>query len=361
MSSVLRVLLLSKYGRQGASSRLRSYQYIPYFAALGVEVEAAPLLDDRYVRGLYGGSVPMRSVLAGYFSRLSRLLKGARFDLVWLEKELFPWVPAFLELAWINRQIPYLIDYDDAIFHRYDHSRWGIARWLLADKIDRVMKAASLVVAGSDYLVDRARRAGARRVEKLATVVDLARYPVAREGRPGRITIGWIGTPNTSRYLLPLLPLLRKVSNRWDARIVAIGAASLPEFDGLVEVAPWSESSEVDAINAIDIGIMPLPDEPFERGKCGYKLIQYMACGKSVVASPVGENVRIVRHGVNGFHATHLNEWRLALDALCADAGMRARFGRAGRACVEAEYSLAVTAPRLCELLREGAAASARG
>jgi glycosyltransferase involved in cell wall biosynthesis len=118
-----------------------------------------------------------------------------------------------------------------------------------------------------------------------------------------------------------------------------------------VEIVPWSEDTEVDCISRFDIGIMPVPDEPFEQGKCGYKLIQYMACGKPVVASPVGANRDIVHHGVNGFVATSEAEWMDSLMTLCRDPATRDRMGKAGRARVEAQYALDVAAPRLHAIL----------
>jgi len=118
-----------------------------------------------------------------------------------------------------------------------------------------------------------------------------------------------------------------------------------------VEARSWSEASEVAEIQQFDIGIMPLPDEPFERGKCGYKLIQYMACGKPVVASPVGANTSIVRDGIEGFLASTDAEWMQLLGILCDDNALRQRMGAAGRVRVEAEYSLQVAAPHLERLL----------
>ena len=119
---------------------------------------------------------------------------------------------------------------------------------------------------------------------------------------------------------------------------------------GNLEVIAWSEDTEVDAIQSMDIGVMPLPDTPWARGKCGYKLIQYMACGLPVVASPVGVNKEILEHGVNGFLAESDAEWRTAIEALISDPDLRRRMGAAGRKKVENEYSLQVWGPRVANL-----------
>jgi glycosyltransferase involved in cell wall biosynthesis len=344
----MRVLLLSRYDRLGASSRLRSYQYLSYLIQRGVEVEVSPLFDDAYVRGLYTRKVSKWLVVLAYMQRISRLFSAQTYDLIWIEKEALPWLPICFELFFLRRNVPLVVDYDDAVFHRYDTHRSGLVRLVLGKKIDRVMSASDVVIAGSEYLVERARLAGARWIEKLPTVVDLNRYPLLPVRRIDNVvTIGWIGSPGTSHYLLPLISVFYSLHKSFNLRVLAIGASKRAEFDDLVEVLPWSEDTEVSLLAQVDIGIMPLPDEPFERGKCAYKLIQYMASSKPVVASPVGENVYVVRPGVNGFLASSESEWQSALFDLCNDSILRKRFGQAGRAIAEGTYSLAVTAPRL--------------
>lgn len=348
----MRILLLSRYSRLGASSRLRSYQYLSYLSHAGFDVTVAPLFGDDYVRGLSSGSISKSAVLKAYFARLRFILKARQFDLVWLEYEMLPWLPAWFELALLSRKIPLVVDYDDAIFHRYDQHRSRLVRKLLGHKIDAVMRRAAIVIAGNDYLAERATQAGARRVELLPTVVDATRYAVIEKENASPIIIGWIGQPSTAKYLSQLVPTLQEVFNKHSARIVAIGPKP-EQFQGMpVEVRPWAEDSEVAGIQRFDIGIMPLSDSLWEKGKCGYKLIQYMACGKPVVATPVGVNKVIVRQGVNGFLANTEAEWCDAIDVLCQDAALRKRMGDEGRKIMEQNYSLQVAAPRLAELLR---------
>ncbi len=351
----MRVLLLSRYDRLGASSRVRSLQYLPLLRAFGIEVDVAALFDDDYVRGLYAGCVPLRSVFWAYMRRIGRMIAGARYDLLWIEKEIFPWLPVWIERTLLPRRVPYLVDFDDAIFHRYDAHKHAFVRFLFGDKIDRVMAHAALVIVGNDYLSRRAVAAGAQCVEQLPTVVDLDRYSTAENAEVDTITIGWIGTPGTARYLDPILPALRDAARRCKVRFPAVGALGAAPVVPPIEPMPWSETTEVQSIQGFDIGIMPLPDTPFERGKCGYKLIQYMACGKPVIASPVGVNTAIVEHGVNGFLASTVYEWTNALGALCADKKMRREFGLRGRNKVESGYSLQQAAPRLANLLRQAA------
>jgi glycosyltransferase involved in cell wall biosynthesis len=277
-----------------------------------------------------------------------------RFDLVMVEKEILPYFPAFAErlLGWMG--VPYVVDYDDAIFHQYDqHKSWWV-RQLLGKKIARVMRGASLVIAGNTYIADYARGVGAKRVEVVPTVIDLERYPAAGrvDSRSHTFTIGWIGSPSTAGYLQAIAPALAKVCKGGRACVQLIGSGPI-ELPGVpVELLAWDETTEVNYLQHFDVGIMPLPDEPWARGKCGFKLIQYMACGKPVVASPVGMNCEIVEQDVDGVLAGTNEQWVKALLAFMNQESMCQRMGRSGRKKVEERYALQVTGPRLAEMLQ---------
>ncbi|WP_298268352.1 glycosyltransferase family 4 protein [Geobacter sp.] len=347
-----RVLLLTRYGNLGASSRLRFYQYLPYLESHGYSITVAPLFGNDYVRGLYQGRIPTFSVLRAYIRRLGFMLQSGQFDLVWVEKEMLPWVPGLIEIGFFPPKVPLLVDYDDAVFHRYDLHRFPIVRTLLGSKIDSIMQLAEVVIVGNPYLRDRAKQAKAKRIEMIPTVVDASRYAVALTAIKQPVTIGWIGSPATDRYLSLVMSVIQKTKISHNIRAVAVGASGEHLAGSSIEIRAWTDENEVAEIQQFDIGIMPLHDEEWERGKCGYKLIQYMACGKPVVASPVGVNSIIVQHGVNGFLARNELEWLQAFELLCNDPLLRQNFGRAGRAHVEKEYSLDVMAPKLEEVLR---------
>jgi glycosyltransferase involved in cell wall biosynthesis len=355
----MKILLFSRYSRLGASSRLRTMQYLPVLAEAGCEVEVFPLFDDAYLTSLYSGRRQVIPMLGYYKRRMLRLATSSNVDLIWVEKEALPWMPWMIERLALPSGVPLVSDYDDAIFHRYDMSRNPLVRGVLGNKIDRVMAASTIVMAGNEYLAERARKAGARHVEVIPTVLDSEAYKV---GSPTlsveKAIIGWIGSPSTwTDYAAPMMPLLSSIATTEGAMIRAVGAAHDVAGSDTLELLAWSEATEVVAIQSMDIGIMPLDDSPWARGKCGYKLIQYMACGVPVVASPVGVNADIVEHGVNGFLATTEQEWREALTTLLRDPALRQRMGAAGRRKVEAEFSLAVWGPRVaalfCDLARE--------
>ncbi|MBK7771319.1 MAG: glycosyltransferase family 4 protein [bacterium] len=355
------VLALTKYGALGASSRLRFLQYVPWLKQAGLTVTVQPLLEDAQLLARYrlGGYRP-GPLLRAYAARGRALVGGRRHDLVWIEKEALPWWPPALETA-LLRGTPYALDFDDAVFHNYDRHPSAAVRRAFGRRLDRLMAAAALVVCGNSYLARRAIDAGAARVEIVPTVVDLERYPwppaardvaAAGEAMP---RVVWIGGPSTAPYLRILQEPLRELSARrtFTLRVIGAGDVDLPGVR--VESMPWTEGTEVDLIRSCDVGVMPLLDSPWEQGKCGYKLIQYMACGLPVVASPVGVNPEIVRPGSNGFLAGSSAEWLTTLDRLLSDVGLRARLGQEGRRLVEVEYCLQVTGPRLAELLRSAA------
>jgi glycosyltransferase involved in cell wall biosynthesis len=346
----MRILALTRYERLGSSSRVRFYQYFPHLTAQGVEIIGAPFFDDEYVRNLYQGQrASLTRVLRAYLKRLSILGSSSSFDLLWVEKELFPWLPPWFE-GLLHR--PYVVDYDDAVFHRYDMHSSGLVRALLGHKTDRVMSQAELVIAGNEYLAERARRAGARQVECLPSVVDVSRYALTESAGNSIFRIGWIGSPVTAPYLDLVREAIGRLSQESPVSLTLIGSGKLRSFSTIpTETLPWNETMELEMSRMFDVGIMPLVDGPFERGKCGYKLIQYMASGLPVIASPVGVNQTIVEPDVNGYLATSSSDWLVALRKLRDSVETRKFMGEAGRRKAEQLYNLQGTAPRLLELL----------
>jgi glycosyltransferase involved in cell wall biosynthesis len=345
-----RLLLLTRYGPTGASSRLRMLQFIPILRAAGFVTTVRPFFDDAYLRALYGnGRRRYRDVAAAYLRRAGVLLGKRTSDLIWIEKEVFPFLPGLLEALLGNT--PYVVDFDDATFHTYDlHRSAAVRRWL-GRKLVPLLTRARAVTAGNAYLAGYAERVGARTVHRVATVVDLDRYPMDISGHDTtEFRIGWIGSPSTSALLKLMRAPLERLARELPVRLVTIGAGRAPDIDVPAEVHPWSLETEARLLMSTHAGIMPLQDEPWQRGKCGYKLIQYMACGKPVVASPVGVNSEIVTEDV-GFLAATDDEWYQSLRRLATDRALGGRLGRAGRSAVEEKYSLQAVGPQVGALL----------
>ncbi|MBI5464312.1 MAG: glycosyltransferase family 4 protein [Ignavibacteriales bacterium] len=350
----MKILLLSRYGQLGASSRYRSYQYLEYLRDRGHDITVNVLLSDEYIRKLYAGRrLPAFNIILSYVRRALRLASKKDYDLLWIEYELFPWIPQRIEGWFQGRQIPYVVDYDDAIFHRYDFHRLPFVQLLLGTKIADVMRQAAGVIVGNPYLGGYATRAGAKRIEKLPTTIDVARYPRKPPKDNGRFTVGWVGSPSTVHYLALVHEAIRKLTRTTNITLKVVGVDHYVLPGVQVEASKWNDDTEADEICQFDVGIMPLTDSPWERGKCGHKLIKYMACSRPVIASPIGVNKIIVNHGRNGFLASTTEEWVEALVALSNDSGLRERMGTAGRDLVEREYSTQVIAPRLEAFFRK--------
>ncbi len=351
-----RLLLLPRYTDLGPSSRLRMSQFIPAFEAAGATVEVSPLAGDAYLHQFFAtGRRSKAESLRGYLRR-ARALVGARPDLIWLEKENFPYLPGSAERLLAVTGAPYVVDYDDAAFHIYDRHRSPLVRRVFGRRLDPLLRRSALVTAGNAYLADYARAHGAREVALVPTVLDPTRYPVA----PTRVTppfrVGWIGTPKNTQYLDLVVPALNALGQERAVELVTIGSRPVPGLAVPQVAHEWSEAEEAALLGTIDVGVMPLIDSPYERGKCGYKLIQYMAAGRPVVASPVGVNSDMVTPEVGRLAATS-NEWLAALRSLADDPDGRARAGAAARRLVEERYSVDAVAP---ELVRRFAALCAR-
>ncbi|MBI1731282.1 MAG: glycosyltransferase family 4 protein [Gammaproteobacteria bacterium] len=354
MTSGARVLALSRYDSMGASSRVRMLQYLPHLERLGLRVQACPLLSNAYVAALYSGRRPDPfDLIRSYAGRLCELLCAARAVVLWVEKELLPWLPFGVERLFHRRGRRLVVDCDDAVWLRYRKDAPAPLRALLRDKMERIFAGADVVAAGNSWIREHARAAGARDARLLPSVVDLdchtLRAPRPR-GNPCRI--GWIGSPATVHYLCSLGPVLRRLAAQHAIEVVCVGGGSL-RLDGVaVTSRAWNVETEVEAIKDFDIGVMPLADGEWERGKCGYKLIQYMACGVPAVGSRVGANREIVADGEDGLLAGDDAEWYLALHSLITDASLPGRLADAGRRKVERSYSVQARVADLAALLR---------
>lgn len=348
-----RLLVLTKYGRLGASSRMRFLQYFPFLKQQGFELTHQAFISDEMLQRRYKTKkYRLIDTLKCYWLRIRTLMSAKHVDVVWIQAESLPYFPAFIEL-FLLRNTRFVLEYDDAIFHNYDQHRLWLIRFLFGRRLDRLMNKASLVVAGNAYLAQRATDAGCTHVEIIPTVVDLARYEIKainhETNRPLKVV--WIGTPSTVKYLKQLTPVLQAVYKVQPFTLRVIGACLDDELLD-IECIPWSEQAEAMDIRNADIGIMPLVDSYWERGKCGYKLIQYMACGLPVIGSAVGVNIDIIKHNDCGLLATTDRDWEEALLRLLKDSELRVTFGLKGRTAVVNHYSTQAQQPVLAKLLK---------
>lgn len=331
-----RILVLTRYDRLGASSRVRFLQFLPELGRLAgrrVAFQVEPFFSDDYLRDLYRGrGRRLGPVIGAYLRRLAVVAKMGSFDLIWLEKEVLPYVPAIVEQAMLPRGVPIVVDFDDAIFVQYGRHPSRLVRWALGNKIDQVCAGAHTVVAGNEFLAEHARRAGASRVTVIPTTIDGASYQQTARSRPRQeFHIGWIGTPVTAKYLRRFAPALVRLTAEPDTYLVTIGAAGTAAPGARQIANPWLEGEEVRMLTECDAAVAPLDDGPWEKGKCGYTIIQCMAAGLPVVASPVGVANSIIEHGVNGFLAENDSECEAILRKLKHDGALRQRVGQKAR------------------------------
>lgn len=349
--TMIKVLGFALYGPLAASTRYRLGQYVPGLKRNGIDLQICHLLGDEYLRRRFSGSsLPVVTLLQASLARFAHLRGQHEYALAMLYCELFPLLPGQIERSLIH--IPYIYDFDDAFYLKYRSGRMELARPLLGNKFDTVIKGAAAVTAGNHVLSQYASRHNAA-TDYLPTVVDTHRYFPQKVSRSNHIfTVGWIGSPSTAPYLSDLVVPLSTIGQEGSVRFVVIGGRAPVIPDVTVIEVEWTENTEVDLINSFDVGVMPLPDDDWTRGKCAFKLIQYMACAVPVIASPVGANVDVVSDECGLLAATQ-QEWIEALRVMRDQSMKRAVMGQAGRERVVQHYSLEKNLPKLSEIIHK--------
>ena len=272
-------------------------------------------------------------------------------DVVILQRRLLPaW-----QLLSLRRAARFLaFDFDDAVFLRDSYATKGLYSGRRLRRFQAIVRAADLLIAGNSFLAENAARwTSADRVRVIPTCVNLDRYPLAEHRRSGEgVQLVWVGSSSTLKGLQAIEPLLEAIGQGCHGVRLKLICDQFLQFRNVpVDCCPWSEATESAEIAAADIGISHLPDDDWSRGKCGLKVLQYMAAGLPVVANPVGVQVEMVQHGVNGFLAETPEQWCAAIETLKRDSGLCRHMGQAGRQRVEAEFSVARGAARWLEVL----------
>jgi glycosyltransferase involved in cell wall biosynthesis len=360
----IRVLGLSLFGRRGASSRYRLYQYVPHLRKRGIHVDVRPLIGDsaysvllgirrtnRLVRPLLKLFLVLRSMAA----RLFHVLGARPYDLVFIQKDVLP--SAYLLILRLMRK-KVIFDLDDALFERHPTIRpspLSLDRLffeLRKRSLDRVLSQAAAVTVTTPYLEEYVKKLNPE-VHVITGPIDCdATGPVEVAPHSG-VVIGWIGSPVTTKFVTDILESLRDVQACHEE--VSFDMVGAREFsaDGLdLSFLEWSEENELAHLSRFDIGIMPLPIDNWSKGKGGLKILQYFAMGIPVVCSPVGINAELVTDGETGFLARDRQEWVEKLSTLVRDEELRRRMGKAGRDLVRARYDLKDAVDRMEIIVR---------
>jgi len=340
--------------------RFRIEQWAPGLRAAGIDVTFEAFEDDSLNRVIYEPGHPIRkaaAVAAAFGRRMTHARKAREFDIVYVFREAAVLGPAVFE-RWIRRSgVPFIYDFDDAVFERYVSPSNGYLSLLKCPgKTAAICRLATHVIAGNRYLADYARRHNDR-VTIVPTTIDTEAYQPVAPARKRVPVVGWSGSHSTVQHLRRIDTALKRLAATHEFRLKVIGTNSYP-LDGVaVDAQPWRRDTETVDLAEIDIGVMPLPDDRWSRGKCGLKALQYMALGIPAICSPVGVNSEIIRHDENGLLASTEDEWVTTLGALLDNQERRERLGSAGRRTVEAAYSAHAAIPVVAQLFRNTAGA----
>jgi glycosyltransferase involved in cell wall biosynthesis len=361
----MKVLFLLPYplGRV-PGQRYRVEQWAPCLRESGVECDLFPLLTLANQHTISSDAPfwkKFAAVSSGVGRCLERLPRLRQYDVVWVYRTALLAGPPVLEWLIGHSGPPLVYEFDDAIWltKNLDANRaWGFLKcsW----KTKHLCRMATQVVVGSDNLAHYARRFN-RRVTVIPSTVDVDHYPPRKHPETLQpVVIGWSGSPTTVEDLSSIERALRRVAAETRVEFRLMGGEV--EFPGLPMTArPWSLDREVEELRGYDIGIMPLPNDPWRQGKCGMKALLYMSVGVPAVVSPVGLNTAIIQDGVNGFLAADEDEWVEKLLRLIRDVKLRRELGAAGRRTVESHYSSRAQVPQVLEVLRRAAGHRAGG
>src|SRR6266540_746309 len=335
------------------SQRFRIEQWKAALEDQGIRVRLAPFADGRLISLLHQpghAAQKIAGTIAGFVRQAGAVARAGRVDVIVIHRTACLAGPALLERVLSLWRRPVLFDFDDAIYLRDTSGANSVFDWLkFPGKTVTLCRLSSLVVAGSEYLAAYARRHNSR-VVVVPTSIDTDLYvPVEREHWSGPVTIGWTGSATSLVYLERFAPVLRKLLRRRDVEI-HVQSNRRPVLSGVPVVwQPWAPQTEVQEICRYDIGIKPMPDTPWSRGKCPMKELQYMALGIPAVCSAVGASVEVIQDGENGFLAASDEQWLEHLIRLTDDPALRQQIGLAGRRTVEERYSTKVCASRFAE------------
>jgi glycosyltransferase involved in cell wall biosynthesis len=329
--------------RTSPSQRFRIEQWMPYLKSKGIEVDLVPFADDDLMAMLHKpGHQTAKAVanLSRFLGRFGDAIRTRRYDAVLIHRAACIAGPATIERLIVALGRPVIYDFDDAIFklHTTDaNRRFG---WLkFPGKTRAICRLSDHVVVGNSYLAEYALKHNSR-VSVIPTSIDTDLYRPEKKKSNGRVVVGWTGSSTSQTHLEMFASTIGQLLARREVELRVISDRE-PVLPG-IEYAwhPWSPETEVEDLSDLDIGIMPIPDDEWARGKCALKALQYMAMGVPAICSPVGANNELIQHGDNGFLAATTEDWISCFEALVDDPRLRRRLGSNARATVERRYSM---------------------
>ncbi len=353
----MKIMFLTKYPISGASSRYRVYQYLPYLKRRGVKFTVQPFYSLRdyptiYRSGHLSGKVGM--VLKGMLKRLWAALRVPFYRVIYFQREATPYGPLWFE-RWCRLWRRKLIfDYDDALFLFKPSSATPYSDKLKKPgRVLKIFRLVDCVFAGNEFLRQQALQYApdARVIHVAENLEHITRRK--KHQRVQTVTLGWLGSPSTEKYLELIRPVLEQLAAEHDIRLLIVGGGRFRSRALKVVHKSWTYKTENALLQYFDIGLMPLPHEQWSQGKSGGKARTYMAAGVPVVCQDIGFNKELVAHGKTGFLAMNPDQWYESIKGLIIDHRLRQRMADQAYAVVKARYALQVIAPAWLEAIEE--------
>lgn len=367
----MRVLFVPSSSARVAASRTRAFAYVPHLERRGVTASVFPVLSDGASREtLFSPTYRLPRKLV-YYARVvieklarSLVVLGAApfYDVLYFQRAAFPlWFARFIRL--LNPRM--VFDFDDAIFMADPTSNEGgffgrLKHRLKAAEVEAMVQTCRCVIVENSYLRDYASR-HCPDVRVIAGPVDTGRYRFRRRAAGERVVIGWVGSPSTAPFLTMPQAALRALTADGRVEVRLVGAGDF-RFEGVPAVyLDWSPEVEARELEGFDIGLMPMPDNDWTRGKLGHKMLLYMSSGAVTAASFTPTTASVLMDGVNGVIVRGEDEWLPKLSALCSDEHLRARMATAARSTAEESFSMDMAVERLAAVLDDLAASPRPG
>lgn len=354
-----KVLFLASH-RQGRSpnQRFRFEQYLGFLEENGFQCEVSYLVTEADDKFFYKPGNLLKKVgfvRRSIAKRRADVRRAKDFDIVFVCREALMTRSIAFEKAFKRKGVRMIFDFDDSIWLSNvsdANKRWS---WVKDPaKTGKLIALADLVFAGNDYLKDYALGFN-KRVEVVPTTIDTEEYQPRTVRPEGPVCIGWSGSITTIQHFQYAIPALRIIKARYGDRVTirVVGDGSYTEPELGIQGLPWRKDTELDDLRAMDIGLMPLPDDEWARGKCGLKGLQYMALGIPTIMSPVGVNSTIIQDGHNGYLADTTEAWVEKMGRLIEDAELRRRMGEEARRSVVEHWSQAAWRDRYLQLFNQ--------
>jgi len=351
MSQKKIITYYTKYNQRSASVRERFYKYIPFLRNNSIDVELKPLIDDDLFKSRIIKGKNLNLILfLNIFKRILNVIFQKK-NVVIIQYELLPYFPSILEYYLSIRKIPYIIDIDDAIFHYYDKSDNFLVNLFFKKKFYKIFSSAKAVFAGNDYLYKKSKKLGSKNSYIFPTLVDNSKKNT--KNKNDKFTVIWIGSPSTTKYLNDLKMYVEKIANKHNINFLIVGSKDcIIEASINIKFVEWSLKLQDEYISKCHVGIMPLRNTFWEKGKCGYKLLQYMKNELPILASPVGVNKNILDHGNNGYFIRNKNEWEKYILKLKNNSILRKKMGHNGKKKILSEYNIKVYQKKYLEIIK---------